>query len=236
MSLHHCRTSIAGVAATLLFSIPLEAQAGAVNLPGPGGAVFTVAVASFQERKFERVVPQALDFSCGSAAIATLLTYHLEQPRTERDIFIEMYETGDQEKIREKGFSLLDMKRYLEQQGYKADGFRIEIAKLQEVAIPAIALIDTNGYSHFVVVKAVDESTVILGDPALGIRTLGREEFEAMWNGIFFVVHNRMSIAQKHFNQTVDWERYEALPLDQSISRKTLAEFTLSLPVRAHDY
>ncbi|MBN7797480.1 cysteine peptidase family C39 domain-containing protein [Parahaliea mediterranea] len=213
-----------------------SALAGNVNVPGPGGMLLNVPVTSFQERKFERVVPQAFDFSCGSAAVATLLTYHFDSPHTEREIFIDMYETGDQEKIQAKGFSLLDMKLYLERAGYRADGFRISPDKLREVGIPAIALIDTRGYSHFVVVKAVNEGHLILGDPALGIRAVSRAEFEAMWNGIFFVIHNRMELAQQHFNQDEDWNRLLAPPLGEAVSRRTLAEFTLSLPTRAHDY
>lgn len=213
-----------------------KALAGSVSLPGPGGMVLNVPVQSFQEKKFERVVPQAFDFSCGSAAVATLLTYHFETPRSEREIFIDMYEAGDQEQIRAKGFSLLDMKLYLERAGYRADGFRISPDKLRDVGIPAIALIDTNGYSHFVVVKAVDEANIIIGDPALGIRALPRAEFEGTWNGIFFVIHNQVALAKQYFNQEEDWERLVEAPLGTAVSRRTLAEFTLSLPTRPHDY
>lgn len=212
------------------------ATAGSVDLPGPGGMMLNVPVASFQEQKFEQVVPQAFDFSCGSAAVATLLTYHFEQPRSERDIFIDMYEKGDQENIRAKGFSLLDMKLYLERQGYRADGFRISLDKLAEVGVPAIALIDTNGYSHFIVIKAVDDGHVIVGDPALGVRGLEREEFERIWNGILFVIHNRADIARRHFNQKADWERMVDPPLAQALSRRSLAELTMSLSSRPHDY
>ncbi|MFV0478502.1 MAG: C39 family peptidase [Parahaliea sp.] len=210
--------------------------AGTVNLPGTGGMVFTVAVTSFQEQKFARVIPQAYDFSCGSAAVATLLTFHFEQTVTEHDIFIDMYQQGDQALIQSKGFSLLDMKRYLERRGYKADGFRISLDKLREVGVPAIALIDTNGYTHFIVIKAVDDRHVIVGDSALGMRALSRSEFEGMWNGILFLIHNHAELAKRHFNKEEDWAYLVLPPLDQAVSQRTLAEFTLSLPVRSHDY
>ncbi|MFV0278147.1 MAG: C39 family peptidase [Parahaliea sp.] len=197
---------------------------------------FNVPVTSFQEKKFQRVVPQAYDFSCGSAAVATLLTYHFGKPSSEQDVFVDMFETGDKENIRAKGFSLLDMKLYLERNGYRADGFRISLDKLREVGVPAIALINTRGYSHFIVVKAIDERSVVIGDPALGMRALPRDEFEAMWNGIFFVIHNRMEVAKRHFNQDEDWDHQVLPPLEQALSRRTLAEFTLSLPTRLNDY
>ncbi|TXS89797.1 C39 family peptidase [Parahaliea aestuarii] len=198
--------------------------------------VLNVPVTSFQEQKFARVVPQAFDFSCGSAAVATLLTFHFEQPVTEHAIFVDMYESGDKELIRAKGFSLLDMKRYLERQGYRADGFRVSLDKLQEVGVPAIALIDTSGYSHFVVLKAIDSEYVVIGDSALGMRAMPRTEFEGMWNGIAFLIHNRADVARRNFNQEEDWAYLLLPPTHKALSRRTLAEFTLSLPTRSHDY
>src|SRR5690606_40798166 len=57
-----------------------------------------------------------LDFSCGSAATATLLTYQYGHPVTELEVFRQMYAQGDQARIRKEGFSLLDMRRYLQSQ------------------------------------------------------------------------------------------------------------------------
>src|SRR5690606_20299588 len=93
------------------------ALAGTVWLPGLGGVV-NVPTQSIQELKFAEVIRQQFDFSCGSAALATLLTYHYEDPTDEMQAFIAMYEQGDQERIRQAGFSLLDMKNYLAAVGY----------------------------------------------------------------------------------------------------------------------
>src|SRR5690606_27733284 len=92
--------------------------AGTVWLPGLGGGVVNVPTQSIQELKFAEVIRQQFDFSCGSAALATLLTYHYEDPTDEMQAFIAMYEQGDQERIRQAGFSLLDMKNYLAAVGY----------------------------------------------------------------------------------------------------------------------
>jgi hypothetical protein len=147
-----------------------------------------------------------------------------------------MYERGDQEKIRRKGFSLLDMKRYLEDNGYRADGFRVSLDKLIEVDVPAIALINTRGYSHFVVVKASDGERVLLSDPAVGNRVVRRTEFEKIWNGIFLLVHNQVEVARPHFNQAEAWASHPPPPLGKALSRQTLAQFTLSLSPRLGDY
>jgi hypothetical protein len=186
------------------------------------------------ELKFKSVVRQQYDFSCGSAAVATLLTHHYEDPVSELTVFKDMYEHGDQARIREAGFSMLDMKNYLEANGYQADGFRVSLDKLKQVGVPAIVLTNDDGYSHFVVVKGMEEGKVLLGDPAKGLRRLPREEFKAMWNGLVFVIRNRMQVAREHFNQDQEWSVLAQAPTEEGVrSRFGLSQFTRSLPNRA---
>ena len=89
------------------------------------------------ELKFNNVVRQQYDYSCGSAALATLLTYHYDRPITETDAFRSMWEVGDQERIKQLGFSLFEMKTYLERIGLKADGFRLTLDRVKEIGVPA---------------------------------------------------------------------------------------------------
>ena len=88
-----------------------RADAGSVWLPDIGG-VSNVTTRTIQEAKFAQVVRQQYDFSCGSAALATLLTFHYDRQTKEQDAFSAMYAAGDKEKIAAAGFSLLDMKTY----------------------------------------------------------------------------------------------------------------------------
>ena len=60
--------------------------------------------------------------SCGSASVATLLTYHYDHPIDEQTVFTGMWQAGDQERIQTDGFSMLDMKQYLAGLGYQAEG------------------------------------------------------------------------------------------------------------------
>ena len=123
--------------------------------------------------------------------MATLLTYQYGSPVDEATVFRAMYAAGDQEKIRREGFSLLDMKRYLESQGYRADGVQVSLDELAEASVPAIALVSDGGYRHFVVVKGKQGGRIVLGDPALGTRIVMREQFESMRvGGIFFVIRS----------------------------------------------
>lgn len=197
------------VLATSLVS-PFAVQAGSVTIPGAGS--MTVKVQSIKERKFVTTVRQQYDYSCGSAALATLLTYHYHDPASEEMVFQEMWEKGDQEKIRQEGFSLLDIKNYLVAHGYSADGYEAPLDRLAKVGIPAIALIRDNGYHHFVVVKGIRDDQVAVGDPSIGARIIPREEFEKMQiNRILFVINNARDRAV--FDTAQDWHVREKAPL-----------------------
>ncbi len=162
-------------------------------------------VQSFSEIKFGEVVKQKYDFSCGSAALASLLSHHYNMPMTEEKIFEEMFRFGDKSKIEEKGFSMLDMKNFLARRGMKADGFKLGREDLSELGIPAIALVNYSGYNHFVVVKGVKENKVLVGDPALGLHVMNAEDFDKSSNGIYLFVRDKIEVARASFNQEEDW-------------------------------
>src|SRR3546814_17816888 len=50
------------------------AQAGSLSLRVPYSGSYAIHVTSLKEARFKTTVPQQRDFSCGSAAVATLLT------------------------------------------------------------------------------------------------------------------------------------------------------------------
>lgn len=198
---------------------------------------YETSITTFRERQFANVIKQQFDFSCGSAAVASLLTYHYERPTTEAEVFEAMYNAGDQETIRAKGFSLLDMKNYLEANGYEADGFRVDLDKIQESNIPAIVVIQTRGYQHFVVIKGVSDDEVVVGDPALGTKIYARDKFEQVREGdIVFVIRSDRDVAEKHFNQTVDWNVRPNAPFGTALNNSGLSEFLLNIPTANQFY
>src|SRR5450759_267367 len=134
------------------------AQAGELSLSSAetGGPSVVLHLKSFQERKFEHTIHQAHDYSCGSAALATILTYNYQQPVTEQTVFQDMIQNGDIDRIKKDGFSLLDLKDYLARHNLQSGGFRAPLEKLAQVGVPAIVLIDHGGYRHFVVVRGID--------------------------------------------------------------------------------
>lgn len=197
------------------------ACAGTIDLPYQIGGAYSVPATSIREARFGSTIRQQFDFSCGSAALATLLTHHYGFSVNEATVFDAMYRSGDQAKIRVEGFSLLDMKRYLAANGFEADGFQEPIDKLAEAGIPGIVLINEAGYNHFVVIKGLRDGRVLLGDPAGGTRALTRAAFEAVWsNQVLFVISNRQEATR--FNVAADWRTVPAAPLGNAIVRDGL--------------
>ncbi len=192
-----------------------------------GNRAFSLKVTSYKAQRFETVVPQQYDYSCGSAALATLLKYHYEIPVTEQEVLDSMYETGNKEKIRTQGFSLLDMKQYLETMGLKADGFWIDLDKARVIGVPGIVLINTNGYMHFVVVKGITPTHVLLGDPARGIRKLTYDEFNKIWNNIFFAIRNNTGRARLSFLNENDWPDRQSDLISIALSDQALSSLSI---------
>lgn len=197
-------------------------EAGSVELPFQIGGAYNVPVTSIKEGRFSATIRQQYDFSCGSAALSTLLTHHYGFPVAEDKVFEEMFVHGDQAKIRVEGFSMLDMKRYLEAHGFEADGFQEPLDKLVSAGIPAIVLVNEGGYNHFVVVKGLRNGRVLLGDPAGGTRAVTETAFRAAWtNEVMFVISNRQD--QAHFNLAVDWKAAPSAPIGGAVGREGLA-------------
>lgn len=206
------------------------AEAGRVGVHFGAGGQFNVAVTSLKEARFKTVLKQRYDFSCGSAALASLLAFHYERPTTEEQVFRAMYIAGDKERIHRSGFSLLDMKAYLAGIGMRGDGFKVSLDKLERARVPAITLISTNGYKHFVIVKGIQGGEVVVGDPAAGVRIYSREAFTAMWQGIAFIIRDEPQMARKHFNSALDWAVRVKAPFGTALTRQSLASFNVNLP------
>lgn len=217
-----------GFSMTLL---SLDVSAGSVALPGLNRAI-TMPVVSYKEARFKGIIKQQYDFSCGSAALASLLSYHYHDPVSEQEVFDTMYKNGDKDKIAKEGFSLLDMKKYLENRGYPADGYIAGLDKLATLTkVPVITLINTKGYNHFVVIKGISAQEVMIGDPAQGIKVMTRKAFEEAWyNKIAFVIKSKIESGRETFNQQADWNIRGKAPFGTVLSREGLASFTLSLP------
>jgi len=215
-----------------LMLLILPAYAGTVNLPGNfGGGHLSMTVSSIAEQRFQTIYKQRYDFSCGSAALASLLSFHYDDVVDEFSVFKNMFNQGNKEKISQHGFSLLDMKLYLSRRGYASNGFRISLEQLAAAKIPAITVINNNGYMHFVIIKGSNEKEVLVGDPALGLKVIDKEKFEKMWGKqIIFVIQDKKEIASNHYEDQTEWKLRVKAQLGLAVDRSSLAVFNLLLP------
>lgn len=146
-------------------------------------------VQSMLERRYVNIERQRTDFSCGAAAVATILRYAYGQATNEQWVLDGMMAMADPEKVKRYGFSMLDMKEYLQMLGMRARGYRVNDDKLRKVRVPTIVLLNIRGYEHFAVLRAIDkQDRVYLADPALGNRIIPFKEFKESWNGVLLAV------------------------------------------------
>ncbi len=197
----------------------------------PHRAHYSVPVKSYKEIVFGDVFRQQYDFSCGSAALASLLTYHYQTPSTEQDIFKSMYAKGDKAKIKEKGFSLLDMKHHLATIGLKSDGFQIDLQKIRKFGVPGITLVNFDGYMHFVVIRGMNDHSVILGDPSRGTMIMKYDEFQKYYQGIVLLIRNEAKKGRSGFITDNKFALYNKSPVETGVSRDSLSVFSITLPV-----
>jgi predicted double-glycine peptidase len=217
---------------TLLVSLALLTAAGVGLRAGEldyslGGVSYRVPVVSLREARFQTIILQKYDYSCGSAALASLLTFHYGRPTTEEAVFKAMFAAGDQQKIQREGFSLLDMKTYLAQLDLVADGFKVGLDRIAELGVPVITLINTGGYRHFVIIKGMDADEIVLGDPAQGVIIVKKEQFKPVWSGVALIIRNEASRGRENFNLQRDWRVRQKAPFGTALTRDSLANFTL---------
>jgi predicted double-glycine peptidase len=162
-------------------------------------------VKSLLETRQTNVVVQQWDISCGAAALTTLLDYQHGESLTEKQVATglmrrpEYIKNPNIVRIRE-GFSLLDLKRYVDTLNYTGVGLgQLKLKDLLNEA-PIIVPVSIIGYNHFVIFRGLLGNRVLLADPAWGNRTMLVDKFESSWidypklGHVGFVVRRRDGI------------------------------------------
>ena len=163
-------------------------------------------VVSILEKRHHNVILQQWELSCAAAALATVLRYQHGLPVTERLVALGMVRrkeylaNPDLLRIRQ-GFSLLDLKRYVDNLGFEGRGLgQLTFTDLLDHA-PIIVPVVTRGYPHFVVFRGATDNAVLIADPAFGNVTMPIYKFEDAWikykdiNHVGFVVTNSGTLA-----------------------------------------
>ncbi len=170
--------------------IPL-APACAQGSADAAGATGIKPIRTLKEIRGEGVVRQRWDISCGAAALSTLLTFDFKDDTPESAIVVWILHRTDANRVRARGgFSLLDLKRFAQARGYQAEGYSdMSLSELASQTSSVIVPIRLKGFDHFVVVKGIVGSRVLLADPGFGNVTMKVNRFQEIWkNGIAFIV------------------------------------------------
>lgn len=148
-------------------------------------------VRSWKSLHEDRIVMQSSDYSCGAAAVATLLTYTFDDPVAEAvimDTLLKALPAEDQKDRKKQGFSLLDLADYVTARGYEGTGFRLTLGQLQKVQLPVLVHLSVQGDRHFVVLRKIRGDQLYLADPSRGNLRLPVDDFVTEWTNIVLVV------------------------------------------------
>jgi uncharacterized protein len=147
---------------------------------GTGRVKVRETVTPLEDLNKHNVTKQTYDYSCGSAALATLLNFHLGEKFDERQVIQGLLRYGDSEKIAQRrAFSLLDMKRFVAVLGYKGVGYKAAYDDLSTLEQPCILPIKLFGYRHFAVFRGIYKDHVFLADPWRGNISFTRTSLSA---------------------------------------------------------
>ena len=168
--------------------------------------ILPAPVFSIIEKRHQNVVLQQWELSCAAAALATILRYQHGIPATERSVALGMITRkeylSNPELLRiRQGFSLLDLKRFVDKLGYEGVGLgQLTFPDLIERA-PIIVPVILQGYPHFVVFRGATSKTVLIADPAFGNVTMPIYKFMDGWikyqdiNHVGFIVTESGTLA-----------------------------------------
>ncbi len=176
-----------------MFAMPVLAE---ITTTVGGQTRIFLPLKSMKTLRQEGMIMQEFDYSCGAAAMATLLTYGLGDPITEKEVLAQVLKTlsDDQEAKRKKeGLSLLDLQKVAHLRGHQAEGFRLAPDILPKLEAPVLVYIKPRGYDHFAILKGIVGDRAYLADPSLGNVRMPVYEFLDMWldkngKGVIFVV------------------------------------------------
>ncbi len=143
-------------------------------------------VKTWVERRQENVVMQSKDFSCGAAALATLLQHFWGDDVGEEMLLKELDRMLTATEIADRitnGLTLTDLRRVAVRLDYQATIGKLEFTNLAESKVPVVVAIEVRDYKHFVVYRGTDGAYVYLADPARGNLRTPVAKFLQEWQG-----------------------------------------------------
>jgi len=174
--------------------------------------------ATYRDQKYAGVIAQTTDYSCGAAALASLLTFFFGIPVDEHEVLALVEEQivgrGDVPSS-ESGLSALDLRDAAYTAGLLTAGYRMNTQQLKDYfarsGLPVIAHV-TRPRQHYIVVVGVADEHVMIADPGWGayVSTMKRFTEERGPSGVFIVAMptgNQGAIARREQAILIEWMR-----------------------------
>lgn len=152
---------------------------------------FRKPVDNWMSRRTQNVVIQQEDYSCGAAALATIMRFYWGYDATEAELLdlVDSLLTDEEYVDRvENGLSMTDLRLTAVEAGFLASLRRVELADLAKLKIPVIVRIVKHDYEHFVVFRGMVGNRVFLADPTRGNIRLSAAEFSKQWNNVVLAI------------------------------------------------
>lgn len=127
---------------------------------------------------------------CALACLAMILGFH--------GVKASLLDLRHYFKMNVKGVSVYQLKRMTEKLGFYATVLRIDLHELAQVRLPCIMHWQMN---HFVVIKHISADSVIIHDPACGVRHLDKTTLDNGFTGIIIEIEKKKQTLQNFTNR-----------------------------------
>lgn len=225
-----------GPVVAALLALALSACARLESTPpspmSAGNVSFEKKLVTWKDIRDRNIVMQRFDYSCGAAALATLMNFYFKDDVKEADILngvLDSLSEDETENRRENGFSLLDLKNFAERRGYRAIGVRLPPTVLPELPGPVMVYIQRKDYKHFAILRGVVGDRVYLADPSRGNIRMSVDVFLEEWSGITLVLDKPgFGLPKEH---PLDLEKELPIRPELQIAREAVQAVSAGTPI-----
>jgi len=132
-------------------------------------------IKTWKEQRDDGVIKQNLDYSCGAASVATVLSEFYRKDQVTEKRILEIMN-------KDSAASFQDLAQAVKRFEMRGVGLALSFAQLKRLRVPAVAYLKYQGDDHFSVIRGISQGgNVRLADPSWGNRTFSKAQFRAMW-------------------------------------------------------
>jgi subfamily B ATP-binding cassette protein HlyB/CyaB len=163
-------------------------------------------------------IPQEDETDCGAASLAMIARHH--------GLHVPVARLRELAHVGAAGASMLSLAQAAQAIGFAWRALSTDFDHLSGLDLPAIA--HWKGY-HYLVLYEVGHAQLVVGDPAVGLVTMTRQEFEAGWTGKLLLLSPTEHIHQYEAAKAVAFWRRPLAPLRARLATLMLVSLLLTV-------